>query len=64
MIVVDDLLSAMDRQDIMVADIEDVVTLYYTEKNFKEQLKKARIMRNNGECVELLPENRKRENDE
>jgi ATP phosphoribosyltransferase regulatory subunit len=64
MIVVDDLLSAMDRQDIMVADIEDIVTLYYTEKNFKEQLKKARIMRNDGECVELLPENRKRENDE
>jgi ATP phosphoribosyltransferase regulatory subunit len=64
MIVVDDLLSAMDRQDIMVADMEDVVTLYYTEENFRQQLKNAKVMRNNGECVELLPEDRKRENDE
>jgi ATP phosphoribosyltransferase regulatory subunit len=64
MIVVDDLLSAMDRQGIMVADVADVVTLYYTEANFREQLKNARVMRKNGECVELLPEDRKRENDE
>jgi ATP phosphoribosyltransferase regulatory subunit len=64
MIVVDDLLSAMDRQGIMVADVADVVTLYYTEENFREQLKNARVMRKNGECVELLPEDRKREDDE
>jgi hypothetical protein len=44
--------------------MEDVVTLYYAEENFREQLKNAKIMRNNGECVELLPEDRKRENDE
>jgi hypothetical protein len=54
----------MDRQGIMVADVADVVTLYYTEENFREQLKNARVMRKNGECVELLPEDGKREEDE
>lgn len=56
MIVVDDLLAAMNRQGVMISGMERCEKLYYTESNFKEQLKQAKIMRAEGRHVELLPE--------
>lgn len=56
MIVVDDLLVAMNRQGIIVSGMEQCEKLYYTEDNFKEQLKRAKIMRAEGKHVELLPQ--------
>lgn len=56
MIVVDDLLSAMSRQGVMISGMEQCEKLYYTEDNFKEQLKAAKRMRAEGKHVELLPQ--------
>lgn len=55
MIVVDDLLAAMSRQSVTVPGMEQCEKLYYTESNFREQLKQAKIMRAEGRHVELLP---------
>ncbi len=55
-IVVDDLLAAMSRQDVVVAGIEEPVKLYYTEGDFKEKLQEAKRMRSAGKKVELLHE--------
>ncbi len=54
-IVVDDLLSAMDRQGVAVAGMEPCTSLYYTEDDFAAKLKEARRMRSQGRHVELLP---------
>jgi ATP phosphoribosyltransferase regulatory subunit len=54
-IVVDDLLAAMDRQGAVVAGVEPCRRLYYTEADFTEKLKEARRMRSEGRHVELLP---------
>ena len=54
MIVVDDLLSAMSRQGVIISGMEQCEKLYYTEDNFKEQLKAAKRMRAEGKHVELL----------
>lgn len=56
MIVVDDLLAAMNRQGVIISSMEPCVRIYYTESNFKEQLKQAKIMRGEGRHVELLPQ--------
>lgn len=56
MVVVDDLLVAMARQNVMIAQPEKLVSIYYREDNFKEQLKQAKILRAEGKNVELLPE--------
>lgn len=58
-IVVDDLLSAMGRQNVMISGIEDPVKLYYTEADFKEKLMEAKHMRSSGKKVELLPQSEK-----
>lgn len=55
MIVVDDLLVAMNRQDAVISGIEGCLKLYYTEKDFQEKLLEARQLRAAGKCVELLP---------
>lgn len=56
MIVVDDLLSAMSRQGVIISGMEQCEKLYYTEITFKEQLKVAKRMRTEGKHVELVPE--------
>lgn len=56
MIVVDDLLSAMSRQGVIISGMEQCEKLYYTESTFKEQLKAAKRMRTEGKHVELVPE--------
>lgn len=56
MIVVDDLLSAMSRQGVIISGMEQCEKLYYTESTFKEQLKVAKRMRTEGKHVELVPE--------
>lgn len=54
-ILIDDLLSAMNRQGAAVSGMESCTSLYYTEKDFAEKLKAARRMRSEGRHVELLP---------
>lgn len=54
-IVVDDLLLAMARQDVAVAGIEEPLKLYYTEGDFQETLREAKKLRSAGKKVELLP---------
>ena len=55
-IVVDDLLAAMSRQNVAVSDIDEPTKLYYQEDSFREKLREARQMRAAGRKVELLPE--------
>lgn len=55
-IVVDDLLAAMGRQNVMISGIEEPVKLYYTEEDFPEKLMEAKGMRSSGKRVELLHE--------
>ena len=55
-IVVDDLLAAMGRQDVIISGIEDPIRLYYKESDFKEKLQEARRLRSAGKKVELLHE--------
>ena len=59
-IVVDDLLAAMGRQNVMISGIEVPVKLYYTEENFKEKLTEAKRMRAAGKKVELNEMKRER----
>lgn len=59
-IVVDDLLAAMGRQNVMISGIEVPVKLYYTEENFKEKLTEAKRMRTAGKKVELNEMKRER----
>lgn len=61
-IVVDDLLAAMSRQEVVISGIESYVKIYYTSEDFKEMLQEARQLRAAGKNVELLP--RSRENGE
>ena len=58
-IVVDDLLAAMGRQNVIISGIEEPVKLYYTEETFKEKLTEAKHMRSSGKKVELLPKSEK-----
>ncbi|MDE7259686.1 MAG: ATP phosphoribosyltransferase regulatory subunit, partial [Lachnospiraceae bacterium] len=52
-IVVDDLLSAMGRQGVVISGIDSYVKLYYTEADFKEKLQEARKLRQSGKKVEF-----------
>lgn len=58
-IVVDDLLVAMGRQNVIISGIEEPMKLYYTEETFKEKLMEAKHMRSSGKKVELLPKSEK-----
>lgn len=55
-ILVDDLLLAMDRQGAAVTNTDTRAILYYTEENFREKLKEARHIRNEGWPVALCRE--------
>lgn len=55
-IVVDDLLAAMNRQGAIVSGAESYVKIYYTEADFKEKLQESRKLRASGKNVELLPQ--------
>lgn len=59
-IVVDDLLAAMGRQNVIISGIEEPVKLYYTEETFKERLMEAKQMRASGKKVELNEKKRER----
>lgn len=54
-ILVDDLLVAMNRQEISVTSTEESCTLSYSEDNFKEMLMKAQSLRKEGKAVQLVP---------
>ena len=53
MIVVDDLLAAMSRQQVNISGTDDCVKLYYRESDFKEKLQEAKKLRAAGKKVEL-----------
>lgn len=55
-IVVDDLLAAMGRQNIVISGMEEPQKLYYTEADFKEKLQEAKRLRSAGRKVEFLPQ--------
>lgn len=55
-IVVDDLLAAMERQNVVVSGVEEPLKLYYTENDFKEKLQEAKKLRAAGRKVEFLPQ--------
>lgn len=59
MVVVDDLLLAMDRQKVMIAGADPIVTIYYEENDFSEQLKKAKVLRAEGQKVALIRKERR-----
>ena len=56
MIVVDDLLAAMGRQHVSIADNNDIEKIYYNTSNFTEKLKEAKQLRAAGKKVELSHE--------
>ncbi|MDD3367540.1 MAG: ATP phosphoribosyltransferase regulatory subunit [Lachnospiraceae bacterium] len=56
MIVVDDLLNALSRQQIKVSYDYQFSRLTYTKENFHEKLKEATERRAKGEKIELIPE--------
>ena len=56
MIVVDDLLAAMSRQQVNISGIDDCMKIYYRESDFKAKLQEAKELRAAGKRVELLPE--------
>ncbi len=55
MISIDDLLLAMERQNVIISHPDAPMQLYYTEDDFREQLKTAKVLRAEGKHVELLP---------
>ena len=56
MVVVDDLLSAMNRQNIMIQMPEKVVTVSYNDSNFEQKLHEVKCLRLDGRKVALVPE--------
>lgn len=61
MVVVDDLLLAMDRQKVMIAGADPIITIYYEESDFSEQLKKAKVLRAEGQKAALIRKERQDE---
>ncbi|MDE6318307.1 MAG: ATP phosphoribosyltransferase regulatory subunit, partial [Lachnospiraceae bacterium] len=55
-IVVDDLLAAMGRQNVVVSGLEEPLKLHYTESDFNEKRKEAKRLRAAGKKVEFLPQ--------
>ncbi|MDE7177214.1 MAG: ATP phosphoribosyltransferase regulatory subunit [Lachnospiraceae bacterium] len=55
-IVVDDLLAAMGRQNVVVSGLEEPLKLHYTESDFNEKLQEAKRLRAAGKKVEFLPQ--------
>ncbi len=55
-IVIDDLMNAMTRQEIVIPLPEPVKKILYDPENFDEKLREAQRLRISGARVELLPE--------
>lgn len=55
-ILVDDLLAAMGRQNVVISGVEEPIRLYYSESDFKEKLQEAKRLRDAGRRVEFLPQ--------
>lgn len=55
-VVVDDMMEALNRQKVELDITENKQTIYYTDKNYKEQLAKAIEVRKSGAKVQLIPE--------
>lgn len=55
-VVVDDMMEALNRQKVTPAIQDTKQTIYYNDKNYKEQLAKAIEARKNGTSVQLIPE--------
>ena len=57
MVIVDDILEALDRQKIPVSTKEDAITITYTADTFKEALAQASELRKAGKAVTLTKKN-------
>ncbi|MBD5520509.1 MAG: ATP phosphoribosyltransferase regulatory subunit [Lachnospiraceae bacterium] len=57
MIEVDELLLAMERQNVVIECPEKRIQLYYDKGDFKDKLREAKKLRADGWSVELLPNN-------
>ena len=55
-VVVDDMMEALNRQKVVLDIKEEKQTIFYNDKNYKEQLTKAIDARKAGAKVQLLPE--------
>ena len=55
MVVMDDLMAALDRQNIAIALPERAEAVEYTPENYKESLKKAQKLRQEGKKAVLRP---------
>ena len=55
-IVIDDLMSALERQKAGMEVKDDVVYLTYCKENYESMLAKAKGLRKNGSKVALIPE--------
>ncbi len=56
MVIVDDILEALDHQDISIAVEDSAVTIPYTAETFKDALVKAKKLREEGKAVVLTKE--------
>lgn len=55
MIAVDDLLLAMNRQNVAIPPAKEVIRICYQQDNFEKQLIEAAALRKKGHCVVLAP---------
>ena len=55
-VVIDDLMSALERQKTAVEVPEDVIYLTYTAENYESRLSEAKGLRKNGRKAALIPE--------
>lgn len=53
MVIVDDILEALERQKIKIDTGEDIIKVIYTKENFAEALQQAKELRNSGKSVVL-----------
>ena len=60
MVVIDDLLLALDRQNCKIDLQEDIKVLTYTENDYESKLAEAKMLRNNGIKTVLLPKSKER----
>lgn len=55
-VVIDDLMSALERQKTDIEIMDEVIQLNYNAQNYESQLSKAKGLRKNGKKVALIPE--------
>lgn len=56
MVVIDDLLNAMNRQNVLQKVKQDIETITYTQADYEEKLLEVKRLRGNGRKVVLIPE--------